>query len=33
VQHRDITAWFLAIALALMVAAAVGALIWNQRLV
>lgn len=33
VEHRDITAWFIGIALALMVAAAGGALIWNQRLV
>jgi Ca-activated chloride channel family protein len=33
VHHRDITAWFLAIALLLMIAAAMGALAWNQRLV
>ena len=33
VQHRDITDWFIGIALALAVAAAVGALIWTQRLV
>jgi Ca-activated chloride channel family protein len=33
VQHRDISAWFIGIALALMVAAAAGALRWNQRLV
>ncbi len=33
VNHRDITAWFIAIALALMVAAAAAALTWNQRLV
>jgi Ca-activated chloride channel family protein len=33
VSHRDISAWFIAIALVLMVAAAAGALIWNQRLV
>jgi Ca-activated chloride channel homolog len=33
VQHRDITAWFIGIALALMVAAAAAALAWNQRLV
>ncbi len=33
VQHRDITAWFIGIALALMVAAAAAALTWNQRLV
>ncbi len=33
VQHRDITAWFIAAALALMIAAAAAALTWNQRLV
>jgi Ca-activated chloride channel family protein len=33
VHDRDITAWFLAAALTLMLAAAAGALIWNQRLV
>jgi Ca-activated chloride channel family protein len=33
VHRRDVTAWFIAIALFLMVAAAVGALAWNQRLV
>jgi Ca-activated chloride channel family protein len=33
VQHRDITAWFIGAALALMVAAAAAALTWNQRLV
>jgi Ca-activated chloride channel family protein len=33
VQHRDITAWFIGIALALMMAAAAAALAWNQRLV
>jgi Ca-activated chloride channel family protein len=33
VQHRDITAWFIAIALVLALAAAAGALIWTQRLV
>jgi Ca-activated chloride channel homolog len=33
VEHRDITAWFIGIALALMVAAAAAALAWNQRLV
>jgi Ca-activated chloride channel family protein len=33
VHHRDVSAWFTAVALALMIAAAVGALIWNQRLV
>lgn len=33
VQHRDITAWFIGIALILMVAAAGAALTWNQRLV
>ena len=33
VQRREITAWFLAIALVLAIAAAVGALIWNERLV
>jgi Ca-activated chloride channel family protein len=33
VHHRDITAWFIAIALVLMIAAAMGALAWNQRLV
>ena len=33
VQHRDITDWFIGIALALAVAAALGALIWTQRLV
>jgi Ca-activated chloride channel family protein len=33
VEHRDITAWFIGIALALLVAAAAAALIWNQRLV
>jgi len=33
VHHRDITAWFLGAALILMVTAAAGALIWNQRLV
>jgi Ca-activated chloride channel family protein len=33
VQHRDVTAWFIGIALAFMVAAAAAALAWNQRLV
>ena len=33
VRYRDVTAWFLAIALLLAVAAAIGALIWTQRLV
>jgi Ca-activated chloride channel family protein len=33
VQHRDITAWFIGIALLLMMAAAAAALTWNQRLV
>jgi Ca-activated chloride channel family protein len=33
VHRRDITAWFMAIALILMIATAVGALVWNQRLV
>jgi Ca-activated chloride channel family protein len=33
VHHRDVTAWFIAIALVMLVAAAVGALIWSQRLV
>jgi Ca-activated chloride channel homolog len=33
VQHRDITAWFIGVALALIVAAAAAALTWNQRLV
>jgi Ca-activated chloride channel homolog len=33
VQHRDITAWFIGAALVLMIAAAAGALTWNQRLV
>jgi Ca-activated chloride channel family protein len=33
VQHRDITAWFIAIALLLALAAAAGALVWTQRLV
>jgi Ca-activated chloride channel family protein len=33
VQHRDITAWYIGLALALMMAAAAAALIWNQRLV
>ena len=32
-QHRDITAWFIGIALGLAIAAALGALIWTQRLV
>jgi Ca-activated chloride channel family protein len=33
VELREITAWFIAIALALAIAAAIGALIWNERLV
>jgi Ca-activated chloride channel homolog len=33
VHYRDITAWFIGIALLLMVTAAAGALLWNQRLV
>jgi Ca-activated chloride channel family protein len=33
VQHRDVTAWYIGLALALMVAAGAAALIWNQRLV
>jgi Ca-activated chloride channel homolog len=33
VEHRDITAWFIGIAIALLVAAAAAALIWSQRLV
>ena len=33
VQHRDITAWFMGIALVMLIAAAVGALVWSQRLV
>jgi Ca-activated chloride channel family protein len=33
VQHRDISAWFIGIAIGLMVAAAGAALTWNQRLV
>ena len=32
VKHRNISAWFIAFALALAVAAAAGALIWNERL-
>ncbi len=33
VQHRDITAWFIGVALLMMMAAAAAALTWNQRLV
>jgi Ca-activated chloride channel family protein len=33
VHYRDITAWFIGIALVLMATAAAGALVWNQRLV
>jgi Ca-activated chloride channel family protein len=33
VQHRDITAWFIGLALLMMMAAAAAALTWNQRLV
>jgi Ca-activated chloride channel family protein len=33
VTHRDITAWFIGLALLLMMAAAAAALTWNQRLV
>jgi Ca-activated chloride channel family protein len=33
VHHKDVTAWFIAIALIMMVAAGAGALKWNQRLV
>jgi Ca-activated chloride channel family protein len=33
VLHRDISAWFIGIAIALMIAAAAAALTWNQRLV
>jgi Ca-activated chloride channel family protein len=33
VHHRDITAWFIGMALLLMMAAAAAALTWNQRLV
>jgi Ca-activated chloride channel homolog len=33
VQLREITEWFIAIALAIAVAAAIGSLIWNERLV
>ena len=33
VHHRDITAWFIGVALIMMIAAAAGALTWNQRLV
>jgi Ca-activated chloride channel family protein len=33
VQHRDISAWFTALALVMLIAAAAGALVWNQRLV
>jgi Ca-activated chloride channel family protein len=33
VLHRDISAWFIGIAIALMMAAAAAALTWNQRLV
>jgi Ca-activated chloride channel family protein len=32
VEHRDVTAWFIGVALLLMVAAAAAALTWNQRL-
>jgi Ca-activated chloride channel family protein len=33
VRHREITAWFIGLGLALLTAAAAGALIWSQRLV
>ena len=33
VEHRDITAWFLGIALLMAVLAAIGALVWTERLV
>jgi Ca-activated chloride channel family protein len=33
VEHRDVTAWFIGVALLLMIAAAAAALTWNQRLV
>jgi Ca-activated chloride channel family protein len=33
VHRREITSWFVGIALALAIAAAVAALIWSQRLV
>jgi Ca-activated chloride channel family protein len=33
VQYRDITEWFLGIALVMLIAAAAGALVWSQRLV
>ena len=33
VQYRDITAWFIGIALLVAVLAAAGALVWTQRLV
>jgi Ca-activated chloride channel family protein len=33
VTHRDITAWFIGLALVMLIAAAAGALVWNQRLV
>ena len=33
VQHRDITAWFIGIALVMLIIAAAGALTWSQRLV
>jgi Ca-activated chloride channel family protein len=32
-QHRNISAWFIFITLIMLIAAAIGALIWNQRLV
>jgi Ca-activated chloride channel family protein len=33
VEYRDITAWFIGIALVALVGAAIGALVWSQRLV
>jgi Ca-activated chloride channel family protein len=33
VHHRDVTAWFIGVALVMLIAAAAGALIWSQRLV
>ncbi len=33
VQYRDVTEWFIGIALVMLIAAAAGALIWTQRLV
>ena len=33
VHHRDITAWFIGVALLMLIIAAAGALTWSQRLV